>query len=152
MFDKPKPQVDSIPLAEIREGEINVKILGSGRKVLIVKQGPEVRVFHEVCPHMGADLSEGIYCAHDRTLHCPWHGYVFSTEDGRFVSNPNERFMALLRSPSPHFKPEKTPRYRLSPVPFVVTDGRIVFGKEVPGAERPLMLVDNATNSDGGAP
>src|SRR5262249_49625710 len=140
-----------IPLAELREGEINVKILGSGRKVIIVKHGTEVRAFHEVCPHMGADLSEGVYCERDRTLHCPWHGYVFSTEDGRYLSNPNERFMALLRSPSPHFKPEKTPRYRLSPVPFVIADGRIVFGKDLQNGERPLTLVGTAPNSEGGA-
>lgn len=149
-----------IPLSEIREGVLNVRAVDEEQKVVIVRRGDEVRVFGEVCPHMGADLTEGRYCAKDGTLHCPWHGYVFSTEDGRFLSNPNEQIMALARAPSKHFRPEKTPRYRLSSIPFSVVDGCLVLGREA-GDGRPLELAGKAPSppcaelargTDGGAP
>jgi hypothetical protein len=53
---------DSMELAEIREGEINVQVLPSGRKAVVLKRGDEISVFGELCPHMGADLSTAVYC------------------------------------------------------------------------------------------
>ncbi len=134
---------DSFALADIREGELNVKVLKNGKKALIVKKGDDLHVFGEVCPHLGADLSEGRYCAKTGTLHCKWHGYVFSTDDGRFVENPNEKFMRILRTPTEHFKPEKQPRYRLAQLASAVKDGRLVIGK---GAQ------DEARVAEGGQP
>jgi nitrite reductase/ring-hydroxylating ferredoxin subunit len=121
---------ESIPLEEIQEGALNVKALRSGRKVIVVRRGAQIHAFGEVCPHMGADLSEAKYCAKDGTLQCRWHGYFYSAEDGKLLRNPNEDFMQLLRTPSQHFDPTKTPRYRLAIVPTWKNDGRLFFGRE----------------------
>jgi nitrite reductase/ring-hydroxylating ferredoxin subunit len=83
---------------------------------------------------MGADLSEATYCAKDGTLQCRWHGYFFSAEDGKFLRNPNEDFMQILRTPSQHFVPTKKPRYRLTVVPTTQKDGLLFFGRE-PGTD-----------------
>jgi len=120
---------EPVPLSELREGERNVRLLPNGKKVIIVKKGDDVRVFGEVCPHLGADLADGHYCSKTNTVHCKWHGYVFDANDGRFVENPNEKFMRLIRIPSEHFKPEKTPKYRLAMVRSNVRDGMVYMGK-----------------------
>jgi nitrite reductase/ring-hydroxylating ferredoxin subunit len=122
------PVSDSIELAEIREGEINVQALPSGRKAVVLKRGDHISVFGELCPHMGADLSTATYCPNERTLTCSWHGYVFDAEDGSFRENPNEQLLKPLRTPSKHYRPEKTPRYRLRRVPFQVEGSRLYFG------------------------
>jgi nitrite reductase/ring-hydroxylating ferredoxin subunit len=119
---------DSIDLAEIREGEINVKALRSGRKAVVLKRGDDIAVFGEVCPHMGADLSTATYCANEGTLTCSWHGYVFDAGDGSLRENPNEQLLKPLRSPSKHFRPEKTPRYRLRRVPFQINGSKLYIG------------------------
>jgi nitrite reductase/ring-hydroxylating ferredoxin subunit len=132
--DSDDASADSLLLEEIREGTINVKMLRSGRKAVIVRRGTEVRVFGEMCPHMGADMSEARYCVEDRTLSCPWHGYVFSADDGRFVKNPNEEIMRALRTPTKCFQPGKTPRYRLPIFASRVIGARLFIGAEEGGA------------------
>lgn len=126
----PPDERESMPLAEIREGVLNVKHRSSGRKAVVVRTGNEVRAFGELCPHMGADMAEATYCARTGTLHCRWHGYVFSATDGKFLENPNEKLMGILRTPSKHFDPTKMPRYRLAVVPCSVKEGRVYLGRE----------------------
>jgi nitrite reductase/ring-hydroxylating ferredoxin subunit len=124
----PAPVFDSIDLADIREGEINVKVLRSGRKAVILKRGDDITIFGELCPHMGADLSTATYCPNEGTLTCSWHGYVFDANDGSFRENPNEQLLKALRTPSKHYRPEKTPRYRLRRIPFQIKGSRLYFG------------------------
>jgi nitrite reductase/ring-hydroxylating ferredoxin subunit len=122
------PGSDSIDLAELREGEINVRVLPSGRKAVVLKRDDEITVFGELCPHMGADLSTAVYCPSEGTLTCSWHGYVFDAHDGSFRENPNERLLKELRTPSKHYRPEKTPQYRLRRVPFQVEGSKLYLG------------------------
>ena len=122
-----------MPLAEIREG-LNVKVLKNGKKAIVVKRGDTISAFHETCPHLGADLSEAWYCEKKNTLQCKWHGYIFGAEDGKFVENPNENFMRLIRGPSEHYKPEKQPKYRLAMLSTAVRDGRLIIGKDAVAA------------------
>jgi nitrite reductase/ring-hydroxylating ferredoxin subunit len=121
---------DDVALADLAEDRANVRVLKSGAKVLVFRRGTEIKVFGEVCPHMGADLSEGSYCAKTGALTCRWHGYRFDSRDGRFVENPNEGPMALLRTPSKHYRPDKQPNYRLKPVAFQVRGGRLHFARK----------------------
>ena len=121
---------ESLPLSQIREGELNVISLKGGKKAIAIRTGREVRVFRDICPHMGADLAEARYCAKTGTIHCRWHGYVFSANDGRFLENPNEKLMHQLRMPSAYFKPEKMPRYRLTILPVTVKEGRVIVGRD----------------------
>lgn len=124
----PEASSDWIELSEIAETGMTVKLLRSGKKAVLFRRGKEVRAYHEVCPHMGADLSEGVVCSKERTLACKWHGYVYSTDDGTLLDNPNERLAPLLRKPSKHFRPEKTPQYRLRLVPFTMKGTRVYLG------------------------
>jgi nitrite reductase/ring-hydroxylating ferredoxin subunit len=119
---------DSIELADLREGRLNVKVLRSGRKVVVVKRGDDIKVFDELCPHMGGDMSEATYCERAGTLQCKWHGYIYGVDDGRFRENPNERLTKVLRAPTPHFRPEKTPSYRLRLVPFTIKGSTVYVG------------------------
>jgi nitrite reductase (NADH) small subunit/3-phenylpropionate/trans-cinnamate dioxygenase ferredoxin subunit len=121
---------ESISLGELQEDRINVRVLRSGRRVIVLRRGAEVHAFGDICPHMGADMAEATYCAKDGTLQCRWHGYFFGADDGRFLRNPNEDFMQMLRVPSQHFDPTKTPRYRLTVVPTSRKDGRLYFGRD----------------------
>jgi len=121
---------DSVPVAELEEDRRNVYVLSSGTKVLVFRRNGQIRAFGEVCPHMGADLSEGSYCPKTGTMACPWHGYRYRIDDGRFVENPNEGSMALLRVPSKHYHPEKQPSYCLRSVLFEIRGDRVDFGRK----------------------
>ena len=113
-----------IDLPGLRRDVVNVRDLGEGVEVVVVPEGGGLRVFREICPHMGGPLSEATVCA-DRTLECPWHGYRFSLESGRLVDNPNERIMAELRRRAPAcFKAENASRYALTPLAYTVVGTR----------------------------
>ena len=120
---------DSVPLAELVEDRPTVCVLSSGDKVLVFRRSGQINAFGEVCPHMGGDLTAGSYCRKTGTMGCPWHGYRFSLDDGRLVENPNERPMALLRTPSKHYQPDKQPSYRLRPVLVEIRGDRVHFGR-----------------------
>jgi len=121
---------DQMDLAEIREGTINVKVLSSGKKAIVLRRGQDIQVFGELCPHMGADLSDATYCASAGTLACKWHGYVFGVDDGVFRDNPNERLMTTLRGESRYFRPNATPRYRLRTIAFQIKGAVLYFGAQ----------------------
>lgn len=118
---------DSMEISELQEGAINIKVLRSGRKALVIKQGDDIKVFDEQCPHMGGDMTTATYCASEGTLACSWHGYVFGADDGRFRDNPNDRLMSVLREPSDHYRPEITPKFRLRALPFEIKGSTIYF-------------------------
>lgn len=139
----------SIPISELREGELNVRPLPNGKNAIIVRQGDEFRVFGEICPHLGADLADGKYCAKTKTLQCKWHGYLFSAEDGTFLENPNEKFMRLIRTPSEHFKPEKTPKYRLHMLKSSVQNGRLQIGQPPPTRDTPPFAPEPRGSTNG---
>jgi nitrite reductase/ring-hydroxylating ferredoxin subunit len=125
---RPGAPSDAIELSEIHEDRITTKVMSSGRKAVALRCGGEVKVFGELCPHMGADMSEATYCSKTGTLTCKWHGYVFGADDGAYRSNPNEQMMKVLRVPSRHYRPEKTPKYRLRTIPYEIKGGRVYLG------------------------
>jgi nitrite reductase/ring-hydroxylating ferredoxin subunit len=113
-----------IELSGLRAGAVNVRDLGESVQVIVVPGRERLHVFREICPHMGGPLSEATVCK-GATLECPWHGYRFSLETGRLVDNPNERIMVDLRRRAPEcFRPDKTPRYALTPMAYQVVGGR----------------------------
>jgi nitrite reductase/ring-hydroxylating ferredoxin subunit len=113
-----------IELSGLRCDAVNVRDLGDGVEVVVIRHGEDLHLFREICPHMGGPLSQATVCA-DATLECPWHGYRFSLETGRLVDNPNERIMAELRRRAPRcFKPESAPTYALTPLAYSVVGDR----------------------------
>ena len=52
-------------------------------KILIVRTGEDYRAFDAVCPHAGADLGKGAFCA-GRVV-CPWHHATFDAHSGALL-------------------------------------------------------------------
>ena len=53
------------------------------RRILIVRTGEDYRAFDGVCPHAGADLGKGAFCA-GRVV-CPWHHATFDAHSGALL-------------------------------------------------------------------
>lgn len=113
-----------IELRGLRQGTLQVRDLGEGVEVVVIRAGEKLYVLREVCPHMGGPLSQATYCRKEGTLECPWHGYLFDVATGALKDNPNERIMASLRQPSACFKPEGTPRYALTLLAYTIAGDR----------------------------
>jgi len=55
-------------------------------KVLVLRDGDQVRAFQGTCPHAGATLAEGVRC--QGRVVCPWHHGAFAVEDGALLEPP----------------------------------------------------------------
>ena len=126
----PKP----IELSGLRREAVNARDVGEGVEVVVIPSGDKLYVSREICPHMGGPLSQASFCRKDKTLQCPWHGYIFSLETGDLRGNPNERIMASLRQPSGCFKPERTPKYSLALLSYHIV-GEKAYVRRKAGAE-----------------
>lgn len=63
----------------LRQGEA-LAVDFSDARVLLWRDGQEVRAFSRICPHLGIDIADGF---HDETqVFCPGHGIAFSLSDG----------------------------------------------------------------------
>ncbi|MBI3288106.1 MAG: Rieske (2Fe-2S) protein [Elusimicrobia bacterium] len=116
----PKP----IDLASLDPLKPNWRDLGDGAEVVAILRDKTLRVFRDLCPHMGASMAEGGYDAQTGRLRCPWHGYLFSGDTGAFVENPNIERFACIRGLYSTFKPEKVPDWRLMPFAYEIEEGR----------------------------
>ena len=56
--------------------------------IVLLRTDDGFRALHGKCPHQGGPLTEGSLCG--GVLRCPWHGYDFSTKDGRGVGNDDK--------------------------------------------------------------
>jgi nitrite reductase/ring-hydroxylating ferredoxin subunit len=59
----------------------------AGLPLLLFRRGPTVHAISGVCTHRGAPLREGAREG-AACVRCPWHGSVFSLEDGTVVEGP----------------------------------------------------------------
>jgi nitrite reductase/ring-hydroxylating ferredoxin subunit/uncharacterized membrane protein len=57
-----------------------------GTPVLLLRQGDRIRAIGATCPHLGGPLDEG--SIEGDTVTCPWHGSVFSLDDGSLIHGP----------------------------------------------------------------
>ena len=114
-----------IELRGLRGNAVNVRDVGDGMEVAVVRRGDTLHVWRAVCPHMGGPLGEATLCADGASLQCPWHGYVFDLESGRLRDNPNEQIMSVLRRPSPCFRPERTPKCALTLLAYRVVGEQV---------------------------
>jgi nitrite reductase (NADH) small subunit/3-phenylpropionate/trans-cinnamate dioxygenase ferredoxin subunit len=72
-------------LQEIREGEGKTVVVGE-KLIAVFRQGNQVFAIDDVCPHMGASLSEG--SVEGGIVTCPWHAWRFRLADGVWADNP----------------------------------------------------------------
>ena len=70
---------------DLAEGSATCAHVGDVR-VLLVRQGGEVRALANRCTHRGGPLNEGELG--DGTIKCPWHDSVFALADGSVVRGP----------------------------------------------------------------
>jgi nitrite reductase/ring-hydroxylating ferredoxin subunit/uncharacterized membrane protein len=83
--DAPDEWADAIALDELRDGEPKTAMVGEVR-VMLVRQGSEVRALDDHCCHRGGALHEGEI--HDGSVTCPLHGSTFELRDGSVVRGP----------------------------------------------------------------
>jgi nitrite reductase/ring-hydroxylating ferredoxin subunit len=114
-----------IDLKELKPGIANVRSLDEKTEVVVTLEGSEFKIFRNLCPHMGAPLALGKVCPKDQTVHCPWHGYIFNTDNGSLKLNPNERIYGWMKDLYKTYKPESTPTYKLQIFSSEVRDGKI---------------------------
>ena len=76
-------EVGDIPEGEARSFRVNGRIVG----VFLI--GGEYFAINDLCPHMGASLSEGYVEGH--AVSCPWHAWRFSVKDGTWLDNPGSK-------------------------------------------------------------
>ena len=58
----------------------------NGKSILLVRRLNRIWAINETCSHLGGPLSEGKL--EGNTIECPWHGSVFSLEDGSVLNGP----------------------------------------------------------------
>lgn len=72
-------------VGEIAEGEGKTVTVGERLVALFLVEG-RYRAIDDLCPHQGASLGAG--CVEDGEVFCPWHGWRFRLEDGKWADNP----------------------------------------------------------------
>lgn len=72
-------------IAELNEGESRAFQVG-GKLIAVFRQQGKYFAMDDVCPHMGASLSEG--CVEEGIVTCPWHAWRFRLHDGVWADNP----------------------------------------------------------------
>lgn len=70
---------------DLREGAATCAVVGDVR-ILLVRQGGQVRALANRCTHRGGPLHEGELG--DGTITCPWHQSTFALSDGSIVRGP----------------------------------------------------------------
>ncbi|WP_114784560.1 Rieske 2Fe-2S domain-containing protein [Botryobacter ruber] len=82
----PKDFVAVLPEKELAENTMRCVKAGEVNVLLARKDG-KLFALHHTCSHQGGPLSEGDLLD-DCRVRCPWHGSVFSLEDGSVVDGP----------------------------------------------------------------
>jgi nitrite reductase (NADH) small subunit/3-phenylpropionate/trans-cinnamate dioxygenase ferredoxin subunit len=70
---------------DLCEGEGRT-VQAAGRLIALFCVAGQYHAIDDVCPHMGASLSEG--CVENGVVTCPWHAWRFRLADGAWADNP----------------------------------------------------------------
>jgi apoptosis-inducing factor 3 len=73
-------RISELPSGTMREVEV------AGNKILLVRQGDELRAIGARCPHAGGPLADGVL-ANGRVI-CPWHKAAFCIRTGKCLEPP----------------------------------------------------------------
>jgi len=124
----------TVALSSLEKDALNVVEIEGLLKAVVFYDGKDVKVIQDVCPHMGAPLSTGKFCAHSQTLVCPWHGYEYSTKELVLTRNPNEETWTkpMVGKNASEFD---TPSYKLKQMDFRIENGSLIISR--PAAVRP---------------
>ncbi|MCL4850707.1 MAG: Rieske 2Fe-2S domain-containing protein [Bryobacteraceae bacterium] len=72
--------------SELNEGELK-RADADGVPVVLLKRGDQIFALAETCSHLGGPLAEGQVEDGD-CVRCPWHGSLFSMQDGSVREGP----------------------------------------------------------------
>lgn len=72
-------------VGEIAQSEGKTVVVGERLVALFCVDG-KYHAIDDLCPHQGASLGAG--CVQDGEVSCPWHGWRFRLEDGKWADNP----------------------------------------------------------------
>ena len=84
----------TVPESELEEGTAT-KVEVDGVDIFLTRYGGRVCALSDRCTHAGGPLNEGTI--QGGTVQCPWHGSVFSLEDGSVEQGP-------ARAPQPAYE------------------------------------------------
>ncbi|WP_347159391.1 Rieske 2Fe-2S domain-containing protein [Pontibacter chitinilyticus] len=82
----PKEFVAVLPENELQEDKMRCVKAGEV-DVLLARKDGEIFAIAHTCSHLGGPLSDG-ELRDDCSVRCPWHGSVFSLEDGSVLEGP----------------------------------------------------------------
>jgi nitrite reductase/ring-hydroxylating ferredoxin subunit len=66
-------------------GQKPVAVTVCGERIVLVRDGDDVRALHDRCPHRGVPLSLGRR-QFPGTISCPYHGWTYNLRDGRLCA------------------------------------------------------------------
>ncbi len=78
--------MDAYPDEDLKDGQMVCTDVGE-IPVLLARQSGRLYAIAHTCSHLGGPLSEG-ELLDNACVKCPWHGSVFSLEDGSVVDGP----------------------------------------------------------------
>jgi nitrite reductase/ring-hydroxylating ferredoxin subunit/uncharacterized membrane protein len=84
--EPPSDWTDVAALDDLPDGSPR-RVEADGTPVLLLRQGDRIRAIGATCPHLGGPLDEG--SIEGATVTCPWHGSVFSLDDGALIHGPS---------------------------------------------------------------
>src|SRR5262245_43981621 len=93
--------------------------------LLVYDDGIDLKIYSDLCPHMGAPVSQGEFCRETNEVVCPWHGYRYSLDTGCLTINPNESIWVKPLAPE-HMDVYKTPLLKLRQFYYSVEGEEIV--------------------------
>jgi nitrite reductase/ring-hydroxylating ferredoxin subunit/uncharacterized membrane protein len=76
-----------LPETDLLEGQL-VGAKAANVPVVLLRRGPAIYAIAARCGHLGGPLAEG-NLEPGNCVRCPWHGSVFSLEDGHVVEGPS---------------------------------------------------------------
>jgi nitrite reductase/ring-hydroxylating ferredoxin subunit/uncharacterized membrane protein len=84
-IDPPRDWVAALAASAVADGTMK-RVVVDGLPILLYRDGKNVSAVAAICTHRGAPLDEG-ECK-DGRIECPWHGSVFSLENGGVEQGP----------------------------------------------------------------
>ena len=82
----PEEFIAVLPASDLPENSMK-RVNANEVPVLLARKNGKLYAIANTCSHLGGPLDEG-ELFDNNTVKCPWHGSVFSLEDGRVVDGP----------------------------------------------------------------
>jgi phenylpropionate dioxygenase-like ring-hydroxylating dioxygenase large terminal subunit len=80
-------------------GDFRIVVCGANRMIVVLGKDQQLRAFHNVCRHRGAELVDGPQGNCGSTMVCPYHRWTYGLDGAlRGVPNRKECFPDLDRS------------------------------------------------------